>query len=758
MIAQGPVLADALQDLRGTQVAGHDEDGVAEIHRAALGVRDPAVVQDLQEDVEHVGMGLFHLIEQDDGVGFAPHSLGELAALLIAHISRRGTDETGDGELFHVLGHVDAHQVLFVVKERLGQALGQLRLAHARGAQEQEGTDGPVLVGHAGPGAQDRLGHPVHSLVLADDPLMEHLGQPEELVALRLHQLADGDPRPTGHDTGDLLLGDLVPQKAVLLGGGLFRLGQFRLEGGQLTVFQLGGVVQVVVPLRGLDLGIDRLQTLPELLDLADLLFLVLPDGVHPGELLPHRGELLPKSLQTLLAHGIALLLQGDFLDLALHDAAADIVHLRGHGLHLGTDHGAGLVHQVDGLVRQETVRDVAGGEGGRRDQRRVGDAHAVEHLIPLLQAAQDGDAVLDGGLIHQHRLETALQGRVLLDILAVLVQGGGADAVELAPGQHGLEQVAGVHAALGLPRANDGVHLIDEQDDAAVALFDLIEHRLEPLLEFAAVLGPGDQGAHVQGEDGAVLQGVGHIALDDPLGQALGDGRLAHAGLTDEDRVVLGLPGQDADHVPDLAVTPDDRVKLVFPGPFHQVGAVFLQGVVGVLRIVAGHPAGAADFRQGREELFPGDVHVPEDLFHRRVRVGDQGQEQVLHGDVLVLHAAHLLGGAVQGLVHIRGHVELAFLPAGKAHLRQRVQGLLGTGTHILGRAPHLFDHLGDQPLVVLQEGREKVDLFQLLVAPLQRQGLGPLDGLHALLGVCILAHGITSFRYSASKKSDFL
>ena len=71
--------------------------------------------------------------------------------------------------------------------------------------------------------------------------------------------------------------------------------------------------------------------------------------------------------------------------------------------------------------------------------------------------------------LVDQHRLEAPLQGGVLLDVLAVLVQRGGADAVQLAAGQHRLEQVAGVHGALGLAGADDGVQLVDEQDDLAL-------------------------------------------------------------------------------------------------------------------------------------------------------------------------------------------------------------------------------------------------------------------------------------------------
>src|ERR1700687_411290 len=41
-----------------------------------------------------------------------------------------------------------------------------------------------------------------------------------------------------------------------------------------------------------------------------------------------------------------------------------------------------------------------------------------------------------------------------------------------------------------------DRVQLVDEQDDLALGFLDLLENRLEPLLELAAELGAGDQRA----------------------------------------------------------------------------------------------------------------------------------------------------------------------------------------------------------------------------------------------------------------------
>jgi hypothetical protein len=109
-----------------------------------------------------------------------------------------------------------------------------------------------------------------------------------------------------------------------------------------------------------------------------------------------------------------------------------------------------------------------------------------------------------------------------------------------------------------------------------ALALLDLVEHGLEALLELAAVLRAGDERAHVEREHRLVLQPLGHVAAHDALGEALGDRRLADAGLADQHRVVLGLARQDADHAADLLVAADHRVELAGPRQLHQVASPY--------------------------------------------------------------------------------------------------------------------------------------------------------------------------------------
>ena len=98
--------------------------------------------------------------------------------------------------------------------------------------------------------------------------------------------------------------------------------------------------------------------------------------------------------------------------------------------------------------------------------------------------------------------------------------------------------------------------------------------------------LAPGDERAEVERDDALVLEPLGHVAADDPLGEALDDRRLADAGLADQDRVVLGAPRQDLDDAADLVVAADDRVELARPRLGGQVAAVLLERGVGALGV----------------------------------------------------------------------------------------------------------------------------------------------------------------------------
>ncbi len=254
------------------------------------------------------------------------------------------------------------------------------------------------------------------------------------------------------------------------------------------------------------------------------------------------------------------------------------------------------LVDQVDRFVGQEAVGDVAVRQRRGGDNRRVGDAHAVVDLVFLFQPAQDRDRVLDRGRGDKHRLEAPRQRSILLDVLAVLVERGRANAVQLAARERRLEQVGGVHRAVGFAGANQCMHLIDEQDDAAGGGRHFVEHALQPLLEVAAIFRAGDQRAEVERQELLALERFGHVAVDDAQRQSFDDRRLADAGLADQDRVVLGAPRQNLHGAANFLVAPDDRIELARARGFGEVAGVFLQRFV---RVLGARRIGGATFAQ---------------------------------------------------------------------------------------------------------------------------------------------------------------
>ena len=232
--------------------------------------------------------------------------------------------------------------------------------------------------------------------------------------------------------------------------------------------------------------------------------------------------------------------------------------------------------------------------------------------------------------------------------MLAELVQGGGTDAAQLAASQGRLEQVGRVHRPLGLACADDQVQFIDEQDDPALGLGDLLQNGLETVLELAPELGSRDQGAHIQRDQLAVLQAVGDVARNDAMGQALSDGGLAHAGLADQDRVVLGTPAENLDHAADLRVAADYRVHLAPAGQLDEVAAVAFQHLVLVIGILVGHGLPTADLLQRLQNLLLVHAQGIEQLLGLALDLHQPG-EQVLDRDVLVLHSLCLGLGRVQ-------------------------------------------------------------------------------------------------------------
>ena len=513
-----------------------------------------------------------------------------------------------------------------------------------------------------------------------------------------------GIPVHERDDGGDVVLVDLLLHHRRL---GRLPLLQLLLERGQLAVANLGDALQVAGALCALGLHAQLVDPVRDLADPVERGLLLRPAAGEPGVTLLRVGE-LPLDR---LAHLLRLLAHRGELDLELPHGAVGLVELDRRAVDLHLQAGRGLVDEVDRLVGQLPVGDVTVGEHGRGDERRVADPDAVVRLVLLLQAAQDRDRVHDRRLADEDRLEAALERSVLLDVLAVLVEGGRPDGAQLAAREHRLEHLRRVDRALGSTGADDRVQLVDEEHDLALGVLDLGEDGLQPLLEFAAVLRPGEQRTDVERPDTLPLQALGHVAGDDPLRETLGDRGLADAGLADQHRVVLRAARENLDHAPDLLVAADDRVELALLRGLGQVAAELRERLVGALGILARDALPAADLLDLRQQ------NVARDDVER--------EQQVLGRDVVVLELPGLVERLVEDARERRARLGLLRRALDRGLRGERGLGLGAQG----GRVGH---ELRRQLLVEQRE--QQVLGIELGIAGPARKLLRGRDGLLAL------------------------
>jgi len=411
---------------------------------------------------------------------------------------------------------------------------------------EDERSGRPVRVLQPGArpphGVRDRR----QGLGLADHALRELGLEPGEPLALRLEHLRDRNAGPLADDLGDVLGVDLFLQVLPFLlyvGEALLEGGDLLLERGDAAVADLRSFLEVAAPRRMVRLGAQLLQLRFLGLQLRDRILLGLPLGLHRIGPVTQLLQLLLHALAPLFRGLVLFFRQGRELDLVLHDLPLDLVDLLRERIDLDPQPARRFVHQVDRLVGEEAVADVALRQRRRRDQSVVRDADAVVDLVALLQPAQDGDRVLERRLAHEHGLEAPLERRILLDVLAVLVERGRAHHVQLAPRQRRLQHVGRVHRPFRRSRPHQRVQLVDEDDVPPLGAGDLLQHGLETLLELAAVLRARDQRAEIEGDQVLVLERVRDVPVHDALRQPFDDRGLADAGLSDQHGIVLGSP-----------------------------------------------------------------------------------------------------------------------------------------------------------------------------------------------------------------------
>ena len=465
----------------------------------------------------------------------------------------------------------------------------------------------------------------------------------------------------------------------------------------------------------------------------------------------------------------VLVLHQKPLLLCQLADALLQFLQLQGLLLLVNLLHGTSLVQQVNSLVRQTAVRKIAAGKthSGGNNLILIGDT--VEGLVLLPDALQNQYGLLVGGLLHQHRLEPALQCRIPLEILTVFGGSGGSHTLQLATGQSGLEQVGGIHGPLRPTGTNECVELINKEDDVLV-LKDFLQDALDPLLKLATILCSRHHRGQVKGDQPFFQQIAGNLTTGNPLGQALHNGSLAHAGITHQHGIVLGTAGKNLHHTTDLTVTAHHGIQLVATGQLRKVTAEFRQNALamassptlllatgtvisavtmestchGPLAIFVGGLEFLIDALEGGVDLLDTDASLLEETGGDALLLPNGRQHQMLRTDIIPAETPGLNGGRIYQASEPAGGRKVAVGHRLVSRQKTLLQGQL-EGQDI---NPQLLQQDIAQTIGVLEQCNQNMFRQQLIAATLHSLFLAK-DG-NKLLGPGrqILCHVFSSNR----------
>ncbi len=303
-------LGDFLDVLRA-EVRGHHDYRIAEIDGAALTVGQAAVVEHLQQDIEHIRMRLLDFIKQDHRIWTPAHGFREVTAFFITDVARRRTDQARHRMLFHELTHVDADHGIGTVEQELGQGLAQFGLADTGRAQKQERAIRPVRIGQAGTRTPDGGGHRSHRFVLADDLAVQLAFHTQQFFAFAFQHLADRDAGPARYHFRDFIGGHFILQQFEAVGLDRHGRTQLLFQIRDAPVLDLAHQGDVLLALRGIQFKARLLQLLLDAGGAGQGGFFGFPDFLQIAELAFQLVDFLLEIVQTLLGFAVLFFLQG---------------------------------------------------------------------------------------------------------------------------------------------------------------------------------------------------------------------------------------------------------------------------------------------------------------------------------------------------------------------------------------------------------------------------------------------------------------
>ena len=217
-------------------------------------------------------------------------------------------------------------------------------------------------------------------------------------------------------------------------------------------------------------------------------------------------------------------------------------------------------------------------------------------------------------------------------------------------------------------------------------------------------------------------------------LRQALDDGGLAHAGLTQQNRVVLLPAAQHLDHALDFVHAPDHWVELVLAGHLGQITTEGIQRRrlaltarssrragsdtrirrTGADRLIRISPTGAEQVQHFLANLIQLESQVHQHLGSHAVLLAQQTQQQVLRTDIVVIQISGLFDRVLDDFLGPRRLRKLAH----GDHLGAALDQLLDFQAHLPQINVQVLEHVGADARALLDQPEQDVlgaDVFMV-------------------------------------------
>ena len=124
--------------------------------------------------------------------------------------------------------------------------------------------------------------------------------------------------------------------------------------------------------------------------------------------------------------------------------------------------------------------------------------------------------------------------------MFAIFVERRRADTMELSACKGRFEQVRSVHCAVRFACADQGMYLVNKENDLAVGFFNFLQDGFQPFFKFSAIFRPRNERAHIEREQFFIPHRFRHIARDNADRKPFGNSGFPDAWFTDEDGIIF--------------------------------------------------------------------------------------------------------------------------------------------------------------------------------------------------------------------------